>query len=97
MMERFTAEWPTIRTGPRVIIHLPSLSHPARQRATMPNLDVRQNGQMPRLCAIREPGVDVLYVAPFPLNDDVAHYYTKVLEIGGVADPQKRFKVIACT
>ena len=49
---------------------------------------------MPRLFDVREPSVDVLYVAPFPLNDDVAHYFAKVLEIGGVEEPQKRYKVV---
>ena len=94
MMERFQHEWHTTRGAPRVIVHLPSLSFPERQRASMPNLDVRQNAQLPRMCAVREPGVDVLYVAPFPLNDDVAGYFTKVLEVGGVQEPHKRFKVV---
>ena len=60
----------------------------------MPNLDVRQNCQLPRLCDVKEPGVDVLYVAPFPLNDDVTHYFGKVLEIGGVPEPAKRYKIV---
>ena len=49
---------------------------------------------MPRLFDVRKPSVDVLYVAPFPLNDDVAHYFAKVLEIGGVEEPQKRYKAV---
>jgi len=83
-----------LRAGARVIIHLPSLSASERQRRTIPNLDARQNSEMPRLFDVREPSVDVLYVAPFPLNDDVAHYFAKVLEIGGVEEPQKRYKVV---
>ena len=91
---QFYREWPRIRQGSRVIIHLPSLSVSERQRRTIPNLEVRQNSHMPRLFDVRKPGVDVLYVAPFPLNDDVAHYFAKVLEIGGVEEPQKRYKTV---
>ena len=43
-----------------------------------------QNAQLPRLCDVRIPDVDVVYVAPFALNEDVSHYFSKVLEIGGV-------------
>ena len=91
---KFHREWPRIKGAPRVIIHLPSLSFSERQRRSVENLEVRQNSQMPRLCDVKEPGVDVMYVAPFPLNDDVAHYFSKVLEIGGVDEPQKRYKVV---
>jgi len=94
LVATFKADWPRIRDKPRVIIHLGSISATKEQRESMPNLDVRQNCQLPRLCDVKEAGVDVLYVAPFPLNEDVTHYFSKVLEIGGVSEPQKRYKVV---
>ena len=94
LVSEFRDDWPRIRGKPRVIIHLASISGTQAQRASMPNLDVRQNCQLPRLCDVKEPGVDVLYVAPFPLNDDVTHYFGKVLEIGGVPEPAKRYKIV---
>ena len=48
------------------------------QRASIPDLEVRQNGQLPRLCDVRLPNVDVVYVAPFALNEDVSQYFSKV-------------------
>ena len=78
-MATFHQSWPDIKSGPRVLIQLPSLSFSPEQRATMTDLDVRQNAQLPRLCAVREPGVDVIYVSPFPLNDDVSNYFAKVI------------------
>lgn len=94
MTARFWREWPRIRRGKRVVIHIPSLSYAERQRRTLANLDVRQNAQMARLCEIREPDVEVIYVAPFPLNDDTVSYFQKVLEIGGAAEPAKRFRIV---
>jgi len=90
----FYIKWPRIQQGAHVIIHLPSLSASERQRRTIPSLEVRQSTQIPRLCDLRKPNVDVLYVAPFPLHDDVAQYFAKVLEIGGVEEPQKRYKAV---
>jgi len=96
--ERMTADfwrdWPRIRKARRVVVHVPSLSHPERQRRTLSFLDVRQNAQMARLCDLKDPNVDVVYVAPFPLNEDTVSYFHKVLEIGGVADPDRRFRII---
>jgi len=94
LTSKFVAEWPDIKSGPRVIIHIASFSGTLAQRKSTPNLDVRQNAQLPRLCDVKEAGVDVVYVAPFPLNEDVTHYFSKVLEIGGVADPHKRYKIV---
>ena len=57
-MGAFHRDWPAIKAGPRVIIHLPSLSYPERQRVSVPNFDVRQNAQMPRLCDVKGDGPD---------------------------------------
>ena len=78
-MAIFHQEWGQMKASPRVLIQLPSLSFSPEQRASLPNLDVRQNAQLPRLCAVRELGVDLIYVSPFPLNEDVAHYFAKVV------------------
>lgn len=78
VQNRFRIDWPQTKIGPRVVVHIASLSHAAAARALMPNLDVAQSAQLPRLCEVMEPGVDVIYVSPFPLNDDVANYYQKV-------------------
>ena len=47
-----------------------------------------------RLCALANPSVDVLYVCPYELTDDVKGYYQKLLQIGGIPDPGSRFKII---
>ena len=94
LVAAFKVEWPRIKEEPRVIIHIASLSLTQAQRVSIPDLEVRQNGQLPRLCDVRLPNVDVCYVSPFALNEDVSQYFSKVLEIGGVANPEKRYKVV---
>ena len=90
----FRSDWPRLKDEPRVIIHLASLSLTQPQRRSIRDLEVRQNAQLPRLCDVRLPNVDVVYVAPFALNEDISHYFSKVLEIGGVTNPEKRYKII---
>jgi hypothetical protein len=94
MTARFWREWPRIKRAKRVVVHIPSLSLAERQRRTVANLDMRQNAQLARLCDIRDPDVEVIYVSPFPLNDDTVGYFAKVLEIGGAQEPMKRVRII---
>lgn len=69
--ERFARSWERIAAAPRVVVHVPSLSLSAARRGVLPKLSVRQNMQMSRLCDLHHPDVDVVYCAPFPLNDDL--------------------------
>lgn len=90
----FQARWKTIRAKARVEIHVPSLSRPRHQRISLSNMAARQNSQMARLCRLSDPLVDVVYVCPFPLSEDVAQYYHKLLGVGGVADASSRYRIV---
>eukprot|EP00741_Cyanophora_paradoxa_P021428 tig00021352_g20686.t1 len=90
----FHRAWPTIKTKPRVVIHLPSLTRDESQRMSTTNFAVRQNSQMSRLCDAGDPLVEVVYVAPFQLASDVQQYYEKLLAVGGVRDAPARIKVV---
>ena len=86
--------WHTICAKPRVEVHIPSLSWSRNQRLSLSNLLARQNSQMSRLCRLSDPLVDVVYVCPFPLSDDVAQYYHKLLGVGGVAEAGSRYRLV---
>lgn len=94
LMESFRRRWPTIQRRRRVVIHIPSISAEEHVRWGIPHFSTRQNLQMARLCAIADPMVDVIYVAPFALTDDLRSYYQKLLAVGGVDDVSHRFKVV---
>ena len=82
MQRTFCAEWESIKTKPRMVVHIPSISVDEQKRATLSHMKTRENMQMSRLCAVADPLVDVLYVAPFNLNSDVERYYHQLLEVG---------------
>lgn len=94
LQQALRTRWPELRQKRRVAIHVPSLSWDEAVRASTPNMPLQQCTQLARLCALADPLVDVLLVAPFPLPDDVLAYYVKLLEVGGVTEPRLRFKVV---
>lgn len=93
-MQRLKREWTHIRNNRRVIIHVPSLSIDERSRISTANFSVKQNLQLSRLCGITDPNVEIVYVSPFELTSDVGQYFMKLLQLGGIADPAGRVKLV---
>jgi hypothetical protein len=95
MVNGFRSGWDRLKERRRVAVHIPSLSYEEHQRARCTHYSVRQNLQLAaRLCSLADPLVDVIYVVPFELSDDVKGYYQKLLKVGGVDDPTARFKLV---
>lgn len=92
--EAFRARWEVLKGKRRVVVHIPSISRPEAQRRSMPYLALAQSQQLSRLCAVADPLVDVVYVSPLPLSDELLGYYHKLLAVGGVADAPSRLKVL---
>ncbi|GMH84334.1 hypothetical protein TrVE_jg5934 [Triparma verrucosa] len=79
---------------PCVIVHVPSLSLEEYLRLGIPRFPVSQNLQLHRLTDVKRSNVEVIYVAPFPMDDEIVDYYKKILEVGGVEAPHTRFSVV---
>ena len=39
----------------------------------------RENAQITRIFSMKDPNVDVIYVSPFQLTNDVIGYYMKII------------------
>ncbi len=94
LVTRLRSKWSDLKRKRHVVIHLPSMSREEHQRATIPHLQSRMNLQMVRLCNTIDPLVDVVYVAPMDIPDDVKRYYSRLLEVGGIKDPNLRYKIV---
>ncbi|XP_048024439.1 LOW QUALITY PROTEIN: IQ motif-containing protein H [Megalobrama amblycephala] len=102
--ESLAAKWKHITSAKRTIIHVPSLGYSQHQRLSLRGFDVLQNTQMGRLCEIRDENIEVIYVSPVCLGEDVLQYYTHLLglqtaiELGDASAPEsncaKRFTIL---
>jgi hypothetical protein len=48
---------------------------------TIENLKQQENAQISRIFRLKDPNVDVIYVAPYELSAEVTKYYMKILEL----------------
>lgn len=101
--KELAGSWTRIKNSRRVIIHVPSLGYSQKIRDSMGDIMSAQNAQMGRLCDIRDPNVDVIYVSPLVINEEGLQYYTKLLGLkpaidsGNVDDQTEltdRYKII---
>lgn len=93
-MEHFLRDWPRIREGRRVVIHIPSLSLPPFQCKQMPFFDCFQASQMMRLADLRDRNVEIILIAPFKLEKEAFAYYLNVLKAAGAENPEARVCLI---
>lgn len=94
MQEEFKQKWPEIKRQKRIEIHINSYSLSELQRLTMEKLKQKENSQIARIFSVKDPNVDVIYVCPFTLTNDVYKYYLKILELVEIDSADKRFHIV---
>ena len=65
MMEEFRKKWPEIKKRKRIEIHVNSLSIEEMKRISMDKFLQKENAQISRIFACKDPDVDIIYVSPF--------------------------------
>uniref|UniRef100_A0A7N9AZE8 IQ motif containing H n=1 Tax=Mastacembelus armatus TaxID=205130 RepID=A0A7N9AZE8_9TELE len=84
--QHLAANWKHIQSSKRTIIHIPSLGYSQNQRLNLKGFDILQNIQISRLCDVRDENVEVIYICPRHLGEDILHYYTSLLKCDGATD-----------
>jgi len=61
---------------------------------TVERLKQKENSQIMRIFSVKDPNVDVIYICPFALTNEVQKYYLKILELVEIEEPTGRFHMI---
>ncbi|XP_076802306.1 IQ domain-containing protein H-like isoform X2 [Clavelina lepadiformis] len=72
-------EWERMSRSRHVVVHVPSLGHPPHLRSRLPGFNRKQNVQMGRLCDLKDPNIDVIYISPVEVLEELKQYYCKLL------------------
>ena len=94
MQNEFSNSWPSIRRNRRIEIHINSFTISEIQRLSIEKFKQKENMQIARIFSVKDPNVDVVYICPYPLTNEIYNYYLKILELVEIEDPEKRFHVI---
>lgn len=57
-------------------------------------LKQKENSQISRLFALKDPNVDIIYVSPYPITDEVFEYYLNIFEMLEFEDAKRRITVV---
>ena len=98
MMKHFKSRWELIKTMPRVEIHFNNISPNTPNflylNTTTHKFVEKENNQLNRIINLFDPNVEIIYVSPCELNNDILSYYFSIMSTLGVDNVKERFHVI---
>lgn len=77
----------------QIEVHLGSLT--AIPEGRREGMQVRQKAHIARIFRCLDPNVDVIYVVPEPLEEEVLEYFIKIMQFRNIRNPPGRLQVVA--
>mmetsp|Transcript_13831 Transcript_13831/g.32628 ORF Transcript_13831/g.32628 Transcript_13831/m.32628 type:complete len:1087 (-) Transcript_13831:51-3311(-) len=88
-------EWFHAKQRRRLEIHVCSNTMPTHRRGKVFEYQALQASQICRIFRLLDQRLDVIFVAPRRLHEDIMDYYCKIMQYRGVRNPPGRFQVVA--
>ena len=91
IFKRFKNDYDEIQSGPRIEIHINSLSYNGKYNDCLTDkYSMKENLQINRLIRLVDPKVEIIYVIPYELSEEILSYYYSILENIGITNLEKR-------
>ena len=98
MMEKFKKNWNTIKNSPRIEIHFNSISLPTTNsiylNTTFHKFSERENNELNRIINLIDENVEIIYISPHELNQDIITYYASILTTLDIQNIKERFHIL---
>ena len=86
----FKLRWDKIQSGPRIEIHFYSLSRDSYNNCLIDKYSLKEALQLNRLIRLVDPNIEIIYILPFNINDEILTYYVSLLENMGIKNIEDR-------
>ena len=86
----FKLRWDKIQNTSRVEIHFNSISKDSYNNCLIDKYSLKEALQLNRLVRLVDPNIEIIYILPFQINDEILTYYISLLENIGIKNIEDR-------
>ena len=90
----FKAQWEKIQDSSRIEIHINSISYDSYTNCLIDKYTMKESLQLNRLIRLVDPNIEIIYILPFHISDDILNYNFAILENMGIKDIENRLHLI---
>lgn len=90
LFNNFKLRWDKIQNSSRIEIHFFSISSDSYNNCLIDKYSLKEALQLNRLVRLVDPNIEIIYILPFHINDEILTYYITLLENLGVKKIEDR-------
>ena len=94
IFNNFKNKWDNIQELTRVEIHFNSISSDSYNNCMIDKFSMKECLQLNRLIRLVDPNIEIIYILPCQITDEILIYYFSLLESIGVKNIEKRLHLI---
>ena len=94
MLNTFKEDWNVLTEMTRIEIHINSYSFSNYKNTTIDKYTEKENLQLNRLIRLIDPNLEIIYISPTEIDEDIFRYYFSILNTIGITNVEKRFHFI---
>ena len=94
IFKSFKSKWDNIKQLTRVEIHFYSISNDSYNNCMIDKFAMKECLQLNRLIRLVDPNLEIIYILPCPIPDEILTYYFSLLESLGVKNIENRLHLL---